>query len=339
MAKKHKKAGPSFNAFDLISFAWKKKWILAGVSVAAIIVSVIVSLNITPRFRSQLVLFPAASISISQDLISTQTVLLERQDILSFGEQEETERMLQILNSGKIKDYIINKYDLLTHYGIDLSQPYPYTRLDNKIKSNIKYRRTEYNSIEISVMDTDPDYAANIANDIGTYVDSAFHDILRQRAEEVLRIMEQAYESSETEIKTLSDSLQRIRDLGVIDFNIQASSLSSAYTEALAAGNSIVADDIQNRMNILSRYANIYNTLTQKLNSEIARSIQLRDRLAAYRISAEQYIPQVYIVDRAAVPERKAVPKRSVIVFISTLSAFAFAFLVLLVFDNIKNLK
>jgi uncharacterized protein involved in exopolysaccharide biosynthesis len=47
----------------------------------------------------------------------------------------------------------------------------------------------------------------------------------------------------------------------------------------------------------------------------------------------------VFIVDKATKAERKALPKRSLIVIITTLSAFALALLLLLIIDNIKVRK
>jgi hypothetical protein len=47
----------------------------------------------------------------------------------------------------------------------------------------------------------------------------------------------------------------------------------------------------------------------------------------------------VFIVDKASKAERKAVPKRSMIVIMSTLSVFALALLILLILDNIKVRK
>jgi uncharacterized protein involved in exopolysaccharide biosynthesis len=261
---------------------------------------------------------------------------MDSRDILSFGEDEEAERMLQILHSNQIKDHIVKKFDLMTHYEIDPSSPYPYTQLDNKYKSNVKFKRTEFMSIEIKVLDTDPQLAADIANEIAAYIDSTIHNMQRERALEAFSIVEKEYQSSLQEIDLISDSLQRIRQLGVIDYQSQSASLNTAYANALAQGNTVAANTIKNRMNILSKYGGIYVELSQKLESEIERLGQLKAKYASYRVNVEQTIPQIFIVDKATKAERKAVPRRSIIVIISTLSAFAFTLLLLLIIDNLK---
>jgi len=325
------------NAFDLVRFAWEKKWIIIVLSTIAFIASIVFSLSITPRFKSGVVLFPAASVSLSKNLVETSSISTDNRDVMSFGEDEEAERMLQILHSNQIKEHVVRKFDLMKHYEIDINKPYPYTNLDNKFKGNIKFRRTEFMSIEINVLDTDPQMAADIANEIAAYIDSAIHNMQKERAQEAFFIVEKEYKNSEREIKAISDSLQKIRHLGVIDYESQASSLNTAYANAIARGDKAGADVLQNRMNTLTKFGGGYIELSQKLEAEILRMAQLKSKYVSAKVNVEQSLPQIFIVDRAQKAERKAVPKRSIIVIMSTLSTFALSLLILLVIDQVKS--
>jgi uncharacterized protein involved in exopolysaccharide biosynthesis len=282
------------------------------------------------------VLFPASSIALSKNLVETSSISTDNRDILSFGEDEESERMLQILHSNQIKDHIIKKFDLMTHYRIDPASAFPYTRLDKKYKGNIKFRRTEFMSIEIGVLDTDPQIAADIANEIASYIDSVIHNMQMERAKEAFHIVEKEYEGSQHEIDQISDSLRKIRQLGVIDYESQASSLNTAYTDALERGNEAAAGSILRRINTLSKYGGAYLELTRKLESEMERLGQLKIKYASSKINMEQTLPQIFIVDKAVKAERKAVPRRSIIAVVSALSAFALTMLLLLIIDQIK---
>jgi uncharacterized protein involved in exopolysaccharide biosynthesis len=324
------------NAFDLVRFVWARKWLLILLSSIGFIAAVIVSLSITPRFKSAVVLFPTASVS-SKSLVETSSISTDNRDILSFGEDEEAERMLQILHSNQIKDHIVRKFDLLKHYQIDLNAPFPYTRLENKYKSNIKFRRTEFMSIEINVLDADPQMAADIANEIAGYIDSTIHNMQHDRAAEAFNLVEREYNNSEQQVKQISDSLQKIRQLGVIDYESQAASLYAAYTNAIARGDKGSADILLSRMHTLSRYGGIYIELSRKLESEIERLGQLKAKYVSARVNMEQSLPQIFVVDKAQKAERKAVPKRSIIVIITTISTFALALLILLVIDQVKH--
>ncbi len=339
MAKKTKgKQNIVYDAFDLIAFAWDKRLILIIVAVVTFVTTSIISLQINDRFKSQVTLFPAASVSISKNLVETSTISMDSRDIMSFGKDEEAERMLQILHSNQIKDFIVEKYDLMKHYKIDMNpKKFPYTKLDKKYKSNINFRRTEFMSIEITVLDEDKDTAALIANDIAAYIDSTIHNMKKERALEAFYIVEREYRTLQKDIEILNDSIQKIREMGIIDYQSQASALNQAYAEALSKGQTAAARSIDQKLDLLAQYGGEYVSLSQQLESQIERLGQLKDKYSAAKVNVEQSIPQVFIVDKATASERKAVPKRSIIVMITTISVFAFTLLLLLIIQNIKS--
>ncbi len=337
MGKSSKKTFMVYDAFDLIQFAWEKKFLLIGITFLGAVLSIIISLTLTDKFKSTVVLFPAASVSLSKSLVETTSIQMDNRDVLSFGREEDAERMLQILYSNQIKDYVVQKYGLMNHYEIDLeTDKFPYTKLDNKYKSNIKFRRTQFQSIEISVLDEDPQYAADIANDIAAYIDSTIHNMQKERAQEAFNIVEHEFNSAQTEIESLNDTIQKIRMLGIIDYESQAASLNEAYAQAIARNNTQVANKIKNRMNNLAKYGGIYVELSKKLEAEIERYGQLKAKFASAKINVEQTVPQIFIVDEAKKSERKSEPKRSIIVLVSTISTFAIALLLLLIVENVR---
>ena len=335
MAKKSKKKQKVYDAFDLIKFAWDKRRLLIGITFLAGLAAIIVSLQMTDRFRSTVVLFPAASVSIAKNLVETSSISMDSRDILSFGREEDAERMLQILHSNEIKEHIVNKFSLLDHYEVR-DKKFPYTELDIKYKSNIKFRRTEFQSLEISVLDESSDTAALIANEIAAFIDSTIHKMQKDRALEAFKIVEKEYMLSQQQIDELSDSIQKIRSLGVIDYESQAAALNEAFANAIASNNNAAARTLRARMNNLARYGGIYVELSKKLEAEIERMTLLKDKFAAAKINVEQTVPQVFIVDDAKVSERKAEPKRSIIVVVSTMASFMLALLLLLIIDNVK---
>lgn len=91
---------------------------LVVIGIIAIIAAVIFSspFFIKPLYKSTVILYPTASNSISKVLLSDNPG--NTKDILEFGEDEQTEQMLQVLHSNKIRDKIISKYNLLDHYEI-----------------------------------------------------------------------------------------------------------------------------------------------------------------------------------------------------------------------------
>ena len=82
---------------------------------------------ITPKFKSSVVFFPSSTNSISKALL--EETGSEKQDILAYGEEEQAEQMLQILNSDEIRETIIQKYNLIEHYKINKDDSYPMSKL------------------------------------------------------------------------------------------------------------------------------------------------------------------------------------------------------------------
>ena len=71
---------------------------------------------ITPLYKSTAIIYPTSSNSISKVLIST--TYQSEKDIMNFGEDEQTEQMLQVLNSNRVRDKVIERFDLMNHYDI-----------------------------------------------------------------------------------------------------------------------------------------------------------------------------------------------------------------------------
>jgi uncharacterized protein involved in exopolysaccharide biosynthesis len=65
-----------------------------------------------------------------------------------------------------------------------------------------------------------------------------------------------------------------------------------------------------------------------------------RTQLIQIKAEATHRIPNVFILDKAYKADKKAYPKKAIIVIISTMSAFILAILGFLFFDNfIKRIK
>src|SRR5271157_1072227 len=96
--------------FILFIYKWRKiLFIIVGVAIGA---SMLFSSSffITPKYKSTVIMFPTSTNSISKALMADNYG--GKQDILEFGAEEQSEQLLQILNSNKIRARIIQKYNL-----------------------------------------------------------------------------------------------------------------------------------------------------------------------------------------------------------------------------------
>ncbi len=325
----------NFSSVDLLIYMWEKKWILISVSVVAAVISIIASFQITPKFRSTVVMFPTTNASVSKSLLSTN--YSGRQTVYDFGEEEQAEQLLQVLNSEPVKNRIIEKYDLMKHYDIEPDSKYPFTRLYAEYNSNISFRMTQYMSVMIEVMDKDPQMAADIANDISALVDTVFNGMVKSRAVDALALVEREYHEAQLNVEGIQDSLQALGKKGVNNFGAQAERYYQAYANALANGKLDGAERIKKEMHVLSQYGGTYLLLVSRLNYETQRLADLRQRYREARVEVDQNLPYKFIVDPAFKAEKKTYPRKSIIVIVSTVSAFLLALILLIITDSIRE--
>lgn len=310
-----KQTSYNFNSVDLLIYIWKKRLILMGVGLIAGVASIIISLMITPMFESSVIMFPSSSASVSKDLLSQN--YSGRQDVHGFGDEQQAEQLLQVLNSEPIRSRIIDKYNLLEHYEIEPGDKFPLTRLYETYSSNINFRLTEFMSVEISVMDKDPEYAANMANDIAALVDTVYNSMKKERAREALRLVEREYREAEQKLAVLRDSMSLISSQ--VSKNINTSGNPS-----------------NNLIQAISENGAHYISMMNLVRYETALVTDLSLKYKEARLEAEQNLSHKFVVEEAFPSEKKAYPKKSLIVIVSTFASLLFALIVLIISDNIR---
>ncbi len=325
-----------FSSFKLIHYLLSKRNPLIIVSSFAFVISIVVSLLITPKFQSTVILYPASSTSVSQALVSTSGGTTKN-DILNFGEEEETEQLLQILNSDEIKEKLIQKYQLFDHYKIKPDDKFKYTHIYAILKKNITFKKTEFMSVKISVLDEDPEIAANMANDIVALLDSTINRMKAKRTKDAFDIVSSEYLKLENDIMVLKDSLKMIGEKGVYNVSAQSQGLNEAWLEALSKGQRSLANDLKEQITILGEYGSDYIYLTTFLENESARLSILKDKYTQAKVNLKERLPNTFIVSKARKAEKKAYPKWSYIVILATFSAFLFALFFLILLDTIKR--
>jgi len=326
------KAEFSFETGNLILYLWKRKIPLIIITLAAAIISTLISFTIPPKFRSSVVLFPASESPVSKSLL--QANFQDRIGILGFGDEDQLERILQVLHSDDIRDHIIDHYKLMEHYEIDPDGPFPLTKLYGEYSSNIKYKRTEFNSIVIEVMDKDPQMAANIANDISAQIDSTMNRMKRDRAMKAFRLVEREYMNSARRARELNDTITLLNKKGVVTYDNQFDRLTEAYGKAITGNNDEAARTIEGKMKELQENTGPFVYYWNMWTNE---SIRLRDLTAKYieaKAETELTLSHVFVLDKAYKAEKKAYPKKSIIVMVATFATFVLAVMAFLFFES-----
>ncbi len=328
-----------FISVNLIQFLWTRKMPILIVSAIAAVASIIFSgpFFIPPKYKSQVVLFPTSTNSISRALLSQNQG--PKQNVLQFGEEEDAEQLLQILNSSKIRNRIVEKYNLIKHYDIDADAKYPQTLLVKEYKSNITYRRTENMAVEITVLDISPDTAALIANNIAELLDSVKIGMQKERALQGFKIVEREYNMLLNDMRNKEDSLTILRKHGVHDYETQAEMINRQMAIEIAKNaNSTAVKALQSKLDTLAIYAGPYVSIRDGLEYEKQQITEIKAKYDEANIDAHEEMPQTFKADMAFPAEKKSYPVRWLIVVISTFGTFLLMVFFMIILDNFKSI-
>lgn len=310
-----------------------RKPIFIILSLSAVIAAVFSSpFFITPLYKSTTILYPTSSNSISKVLIST--TFSTDKDIMNFGEDEQTEQMLQVLNSNKVREKVIDRFHLMEHYKINANQKYPQTRLNKLYGNRISFRRTEYNAVKITVLDPDAKLAAQMANDIAEIFDSTMNQMQKEVAAEAFRIVEDEYTILCQEMQMLEDSLNTLRKLGVFDYESQVEMLSQQMAVELGKGNSTGVNAIQKHLDVLAEYGGASYAINERLDNDRLQLSLIKSKYEEAKVDATKFIPHKFVVTSAITAERKCYPIRWLIVVTTLCSTFILLLFAIILFDR-----
>lgn len=323
------------NSSNLFVFLFKWFKHIAILCTVAAIAATIVSFVIEEKFKSTVVMFATPQHSIGEQFYEET----KKEDILEFGEKEDAERLLQILNSDKIRHRIIEKYNLWEHYDIEITSPGANALMAKEFNSNFSSKLTKFGSIKTEVLDKSDSLAMRMANDMAFLLDTVSNELRNGRAMEAFIYAKSSLEQVQGEIQLLEDSMSVIRSLGVYDYFAQIETLSEQYGRAVVSGQPGRAALIEEQMDHISTYGNLYNKLDALLESAYEREEVLKRRFDLMYLDATSQLPSKFVVDYASISDKKAYPVRWLIVVMAVTATFVMSVIGILVLANFKTLR
>lgn len=333
-------ASKPINLIDVTNFFWRWKKHLIMVCGIAILAAVIFSAPyfVKPKFKAVHVFYPTTNNSISNALLTDPNQ--RQKDPLEFGEEEEAEKALQILQSSLLTSRLVRNFQLMKHYGIDpLKERFPQSTLQSKIDENIGFSRTRYLSIKIEVLDRDPQMAANIANGIAALYDTIKTEIQKQVADPALAIVERALKQKQEKIQGIRDEMRKLGEQGVTNYEEQSRAIAEEIYKAQAAGRHDRAKELLEQQKNLVANGGMFISLNELLKLEEEKESDLMAQLEKRQVDVNESLSHKFTVSSATKPEMKAWPVRWLVVFVTLLFSFIGTSVSLLVYELIKNNK
>ncbi len=354
----------SIDVFYFIKLVWKWKLPVIIISALAGILTYFFTgpSFITPLYKANVIFYPTSNVNLSTSILTEPGT--QGYGLLEFGSDEDGEQLLQILKSDEMKNNIVRKFELASHYGVDTSKQVSMLSMRNLFNKNLEVKQTEYKAIEVIVYDSDAQKAADIANYIANYVDFQKNSIQKIKAKDALTIIESEYNKQKAVMDSMDQTLMHLRQNGIYDYFGQFAQLNEAYTinsvrldqeeallkvyeqnknslpdtliiksKARVQGYKAAINSLKPTLDLIKKYGGIYvnNVNNQELERKKLQS--LKSRYESTKMEFESALPQKFIINSAEKPEIPAKPRRILTSAIAGLSTFLLALIVIALID------
>lgn len=239
-----------FESDEVLSLFWRWRNQLVIVFLISFIGSAIFSspLFIKPKYKSFAQVYPT--------------------NLQKYSDESATEQMLQMLESDIIRDAICSQFALDSIYDIEKDDKFFKALLYKEYSENVHFNKTKHESVEIAVLDTDPERAFNIVNAILERFNIEVKRLQDEKLKEAVSTIKEMMVIKSSEIDYLENEINSIRrEYGILDYGSQVKSLSREYYRLLARGNtkSGKVDRVKKELDNLKKKGVEYERLSGRL--------------------------------------------------------------------------
>lgn len=315
-------------------YKWRKTFIKITI-ISTLLMGLIVFL-MPKQYKSTAVLFAARQFSVSKLVIEANAG--NQEDYMQIGDEDDCEKLIQILTSDALKLKIADAFNLWTRWKIkDTNFSYHYLKL--KWEDQVSIKRTEFNSVKVEVYDYTANGAAQIANGISEYCDSVKKDMNRAVAGQVLKIVKAEYDNTLSRMKLLEDSLQSLRMLGVMHYKEQVKAYSKSYAKAIEKNDVPAMKRLEGKWDTLKKYGGAYQIIHDNLDKYGTKYPDIKMKYDEALVNYNSSLPIKFIVEKAKPNEFKAKPKRMIILAISVIACNFLGLFVMLLKEAFSKTK
>jgi len=310
----------NYNLLHIVIKWWRLLFLLV---ILSLIISSIASspLFIKPKYKSVAFLYPV--------------------NLSKYSGELECEQMLQILESTDIINNMIRSFNLAKHYQIDTANSHFLSIIYEEFSDNVSFSKTEYSSVKLQVMDTDPKVACAMVDSLILYYNLKVTQLHRTKILEVLKGKKITMDNKKREIDTLEKYTNELRQkFGILDYSTQVERLTEGYIKVLSdsKANKQALVEIKSQLGVLEQRGGDYLSLNSLLLS--AKTAYLSAKIE-YELLQQEYdkkITYAQVITSPFPADKKAYPVRWLIVLLSVLVSLFFTLLTIGIIENKEKL-
>jgi capsule polysaccharide export protein KpsE/RkpR len=304
--------------FIKLIIKWRIHFII--ITVAAIIVGVVFSgeFFIPSKYKSFAIIYPS--------------------NLTPYSQESPAEQMMQLLESADIRNAVTRKFNLAKQYNIDTTSKLGIESLISSYESNVSISRTQFESIEISVMDTDPQLACDMVKEIINALNLKVRSLQRDKTKEVLVLLTNQMNFKMHQLDSINAKLLELRvKYQILDYKTQAKEVIKGYVKELGSGKGNIKSIDEMMRNLEEKGGEYYEYI--KIYDELLKGYSVVK--LSYDEAWKDMNKELTYTNMVTYPTpsyKKAYPLRSLIVILSVVSTDLFLFLVIVIIDSKRKI-
>jgi hypothetical protein len=271
-----------------------------------VLLSVIITLPaiMKPYYFSKMTFYPANPAANDRSVMfNVGNVVVD-----NFGSKDDVNRFLSIANSKELNKFMVDSFKLREHYNI--KEP-GYYYVSREFSGNYKAIKNDLGAIELQIYDTDPVLAAQMAKTAVNKIDKIYRQILSENKRSTYEVMSNEAEWEGRELRKLASQLDSMKKITTYNYD----------KDGNLVGNE--------KLRMLDKEF-------QNLNTYVSTLFSISNQ---YGLSMSDKYPSIYVVEDAAVAERKAKPIRWLIVLCTAIGSFVAASAVIVFIELLQHVK
>ena len=367
----------TFNNIKILMLILRYKYFIIAMFFLSAAISTVIAFILPNWYSSTSSLVPPKTTSTSlQGALGSISSTLKDIGLTKLGSSgENIYSQMVILNSRTVKDSIIVRFNLSEIYDIPIKKM---TKLREEFDDNLEINLEPEGNYTITIWDKNPDTAALMVKEFVRIANLTAQQIFRSEAKANRVHLEQRIFQTDSMLKNISDSLETYSRLkNIFSPEDQAKAISSALADLKAEKikQEVVLELLQNRYGENDSYTMMQKGIVESLGKQLedaktkpgfagnfALSNATEVGIEFLRLYAEfQTFSKVksfllpmleesrldeirenrtlYVVDEALPADKKARPKRTLIILGSIFGSLIFSLLFILAIYGINNAK
>ncbi len=310
---------------DILSTLYKNRKHIFLITVIGALLAVIITLPfiIKPKYRSQAYLYPANMVPFFMEQ--------------NYNNVSHAELLLQFFNSYDVRNEVRRKLCLDKHYDLDTTSEKFQTYFDYIFEENVKTSLTKYESVELTVLDCNPDTAQLIASTIIESVNKLISKQHTTKFKEFIKVNTSYLDAHKKSLDSLQHSMEEFtKKHHLVDMGAQMREASKNYYKLLSEGKE--SAKLTEAMVEIEENGPEYMRISSSMNEEARMYAAVENELEKSVRDFNRKLTYMIIASEPTKPDSKYWPKRGMVTALTSIAAFVLACLYFIYIDKLKNI-